>query len=259
MVRTIASAARAPRPVHTAHRHGSRPFLAQIAGSWFRKRIRGTVLYGPWVGPPVYAMFVDDSGNTRPHRAGAGGVSVHILSGLVVHEYGIGGARDAIDDAKRDIFAGSNPRGKELHAYDMWNNRGHFSGAGRGLDLGKKKEAFSRTVGAIAGSGASLASVVVWKNLLHGGFDGPRTRTLAWRLLAERFEAYLAHRGGRDLDLIVSDSSGGQNEAGTRDALAAVNAGIGRRGRYRSRVMEDVIFKDCAESHSYRGPTSPRT
>ena len=198
-------------------------------------------------------MLVDDSGNTRPHRAGAGGVSVHMLSGLVVHEYGIGGARDAIDDAKRDIFAGSNPRGKELHAYDMWNNRGHFSGAGRGLDLGKKKEAFSRTVGAIAGSGASLASVVVWKNLLHGGFDGPRTRTLAWRLLAERFEAYLAHRGGRDLGLIVSDSSGGPNEAGIRDALAAVNAGIGRRGRYRSRVMEDVIFKDSRREPLIQG------
>ncbi len=201
----------------------------------------------------MYAMFVDDSGNTHPHRTGAGGVSVHIQSGLVVHEYGIGGARDAIDDAKRDIFAGSNPRGKELHAYDMWNNRGHFSGAGRGLDLGKKKEAFSRTAGATAGSGASLASVVVWKNPLHGGFDGPRTRTLAWRLLAERFEAYLAHWGGRDLGLIVSDSSGGPNEAGTRDALAAVNAGIGRRGRYRSRVMEDVIFKDSRREPLIQG------
>ena len=189
-------------------------------------------------------MFVDDSGNTRPHRAGADGVSVHILSSLVVHEHCMGGARDAIDDAKRDIFAGSNPRGKELHAYDMWNNRGHFSGAGRGLDLAKKKGAFSRTVGAIAGSGASLVSVVVWKNLLHGGFGGPRIRALAWRLLAERFEAYLAYRGGRDLGLIISDSSGGANEAGIRDALAAVSAGIGRRGRYRSRVMEDVIFKD---------------
>ena len=53
-----------------------------------------------------------------------------------------------------------------------------------------------------------------------------------------------ACRGGRDLGLIISDSSGGANEAGIRDALAAVSAGIGRRGRYRSRVMEDVIFKD---------------
>ena len=35
----------------------------------------------------MYAMFVDDSGSTRPHRAAASGISVHILSGLVVHEH----------------------------------------------------------------------------------------------------------------------------------------------------------------------------
>ena len=192
----------------------------------------------------MYAMFVDDSGNTRPHRAGSRGISVHILSGLVVHEYDMDDARDAIDDVKRGLFPGSDPHKKELHAYDVWNNRGDFSGAGHALDLVKKKEVFSKTVGAVAASGASLINVIIWKNLLSGDFDGPRIRETAWNLMTERFEAYLDDRGGRDLGLIISDASGGANEAGIRRAIRSSESGIGRRRMRRSRVMEDVIFKD---------------
>ena len=51
----------------------------------------------------------------------------------------------------------------------------------------RKREIFSRMVEAIVGSGASLLSVVVWKNRLQGGLDGPCTRALARRLPEERF------------------------------------------------------------------------
>ena len=198
-------------------------------------------------------MFVDDSGNTRPHRAGSGGISVHILAGLVVHESGMDAARDAINDAKRNLFAGSDPGEWELHAYDVWNNRGAFSGAGHALGLEKKREVFSRTVEAIAGSGASLLCVVVWKNRLQGGLDGPHIRTLAWRLLGERFEAHLGDRGGTDRGIVFSDASNSGNEAGIREALRAVNVGIGRRERYRNRVMEDVVFKDSRREPLIQG------
>ena len=131
-------------------------------------------------------MFVDDSGKTRPHRAGSGGISVHILAGPVVHESGIDAAGDEIDDAKRAIFAGSDPVKWELHAYDVWNNRAHSLARSMPSAL-RKREIFSRMVEAIVGSGASLLSVVVWKNRLQGGLDGPCTRALARRLPEERF------------------------------------------------------------------------
>lgn len=198
-------------------------------------------------------MFVDDSGNTRPHRRGSGGASVHVLCGMIVHECSLHNARLAIDNAKRGVFAGSDPDGWELHAYDVWNNRGEFSGAGHGLNLEKKREVFSKAVEAIAASGAALVGVVVWKNRLRGGPDGPRIRAISWGLLAERFEAYLCSRGGDNLGLIISDASNGSNEEGVRIALRAAVAGIGRRKKSARLVMEDVIFKDSRREQLIQG------
>lgn len=201
----------------------------------------------------MYLMFVDDSGNTRPHRAGSKGTSVHVLCGMIVHERLLHGARAAIGSAKRDAFPELDPDSWELHAYDVWNNRGKFAGEHNGLNLEKKAEVFSKAVGAIAASGAALAGVAVWKNRLRGGPDGPRIRTLSWRLLAERFEAYLDSRGGDNLGLIVSDASNGANEEGIRAALRAAVAGIGKHKRPLSLVMEDVIFKDSRREHLVQG------
>ena len=87
-------------------------------------------------------MFVDDSGDTRPYRAGQRGGTVHILSGLIVHERDLQGARESINDAKRGLFAGSGPESWELHAYDVWNGKGDFSGENHGLNLKKRKRCF---------------------------------------------------------------------------------------------------------------------
>lgn len=201
----------------------------------------------------MYLMFVDDSGNTRPHRAGSSGISVHVLCGMIVHERRLHDARAAISNAKRDVFPELDPGSWELHAYDVWNNRGDFSGKDHGLNLEKKREVFSKAVGAITASGAALVGVVIWKNRLLGGHDSSRIRTLSWGLLAERFEAYLGSKGGDNLGLIVSDASNGANEEGIRTALRAAVAGIGKNKRPMRLVMDDIIFKDSRREHLVQG------
>ena len=197
-------------------------------------------------------MFVDDSGNTRPHRASARGVGVHVLSGMIVHERGLHGARAAINATKRRLFAGPDPERVELHAYDVWNGRGEFSGA-QSLNFEKKKEVFSTTVDAIAGSVATLISVVIWKNRLPSGMDGPRIRALSWGLLAERFEAYLNDAGGGDLGLVISDQSTRTNEEGIRAAFRVAKTRFGRHRGRRHLVMEDVFFKDSRREPLIQG------
>ena len=126
----------------------------------------------------------------------------------------------------------------------MWNSKGDFSGEDRSLNLERKTDVFSRSVEGIADSGATLVNVVVWKSRLPVGLTGPRIRALSWRLLVERFEAYLAARGGGDLGMIVSDASNRATEAEIAEALRDPDARIGRHKSRRSLVLEDVIFKD---------------
>lgn len=178
---------------------------------------------------------------------------MHVLCGMIVHERLLHGARAAIGSAKRDAFPELDPGSWELHAYDVWNNRGKFAGDDHGLNLEKKRKVFSKAVEAITTSGAALVGVVVWKNRLRGGPDGSRIRTLSWGLLAERFEAYLDSKGGENLGLIVSDASNDAGEEGIREALRAAVAGIGRHKRPLRLVMEDVIFKDSHREHLVQG------
>ena len=77
-----------------------------------------------------------------------------MLSGLIVHERGLRGAEESVNNAKREIFAGPDPRSRESNAYDVRNGRGDFLGEDRSLDLEKKKGAFSRAVGGTTRSGA---------------------------------------------------------------------------------------------------------
>ena len=201
----------------------------------------------------MYFMFVDDSGSTRPHRAGARGGIVHILSGLIVHERDLYGARESINDAKRSLFAGFDPENWELHAYDVWNNKGDFSGESRSLNLEKKKEVFTRAVEGIAESGATLASVVIWKNMLPAGMGSLRIRALAWRLLVERFEAYLAAKGRGDLGIVISDASNRTTEAEIKEAFREQAARIGLHKRRRSLVLNYVVFDDSRSEPLIQG------
>ena len=199
-------------------------------------------------------MFVDDSGDTRPRRAGTRrGGSVHILSGMIVHERDLHGARTAIHSAKRDLFARSSPESWELHAYDVWNNRGGFSGTDRSLNLAKKIEVFSRAVEGIAQSGATLANVVIWKDQLPAGLNSLRIRALSWRLLVERFEAYLDIKGGKDLGMVISDASNRTTEAEIKSALREPEARIGRHKSRRSMVVEYVVFMDSRSEPLIQG------
>lgn len=198
-------------------------------------------------------MFVDDSGDTRPHRAGARGGSVHILSGLIVHERDLHGARESINNAKRKLFAGFDPDSWELHAYDVWNNKGDFSGESRSLNLEKKKEAFSRAVMGIAESGATLVSVVIWKNLLPAGQGSQRIRALSCRLLVERFEAYLEAKGGENLGMVVSDASTRTAEAEIKEAFRDTTARIGLHKRRRGLVLKYVVFDDSRNEPLIQG------
>lgn len=201
----------------------------------------------------MYLMFVDDSGNTRPHRAGSSGISIHVLCGIIVHESALHGARARINEVKQAVFAGADPDGWELHAYDVWNNRGNFAGAGHNLNLAKKRNVFSKTVGAITASDVALAGVVVWKNRLPASFESPRIRALSWGLLTERFEAYLDSRGGRNMGLVISDASNSANEAGIKAALRAAGTRIGRHKKRKSLAMDDVIFKDSRREPLIQG------
>lgn len=169
---------------------------------------------------------------------------MHILSGIIVHERIFHCARAAIDEVKLDLFAGLDPDSWELHAYDMWNSRGDFSGDDRSLNLAGKREVFSKAVEGIAGLGVTLVSIVVWKDRLPDGLSSLRIRALSWRLLVERFEAYLRARGGEDLGVVVSDASNRTTEAEIKRALKAPEARIGRHKSRRSLVLEDVFFWD---------------
>ena len=201
----------------------------------------------------MYFMFADDSGNTRPHRAGSRSGRVHILSGLIVHELDLYGAREAIIDAKRELFAESDPERWEMHAYNVWNSKGDFSGADQALNLEKKKEVFSRTVEAIAESGATLASVVVWKDRLPAGMGSLRIRALSWRLLVERFEAYLGARGGGEMGMVISDASNRTTEAEIREAFREPTTRMGLHKRPRSRVLKYVVFDDSRDEPLIQG------
>ena len=198
-------------------------------------------------------MFVDDSGDTRPYRAGQRGGSVHILSGLIVHERGLRGARESIGNAKRGLFAGSDPESWELHAYDVWNGKGDFLEEDRSLNLEKKKEVFSRAVEGIAKSGVVVISVVIWKNRLPAGMGSQRIRALAWRLLVERFEAYLGAKGGGDLGIVISDASTRTAEAEIKEAFRDTTARIGLHKRRHGLVLEYVVFADSRSEPLIQG------
>ena len=201
----------------------------------------------------MYLMFVDDSGDTRPHRASARRGSVHILSGLIVHERDLHGARVSVNGAKREIFAGLDPERWELHAYDIWNGKGDFSGENRSLNLEKKKAAFSSAVRGITESGATLTSVVIWKNLLPAGQGSLRIRALVWRLLVERFEAYLEAKGGKDLGMVVSDASTRTAEVEIKEAFRDTTTRIGLHKRQRGLVLEYVVFADSRNEPLIQG------
>ena len=172
---------------------------------------------------PVHYMFVDESGTAQIRRAAARTDAFYIRCGLIVHMDDVHRARAAVDRAKRELFRGKDTMKWELHGYEIWRSKGRFAADMRIPDS-RKPAVFIRTVEAINESGAVLVTVIIRKNRLASKRNS--LLKLSWRLIAERFEQYLADCGGGERGNIVADAS----ERGTEAKIRPVAGHVCRHG-----------------------------
>ena len=192
----------------------------------------------------MHYMFVDESGHPLMHRVHHGDDDIYILCGLIVDADDVHRARAAVDGAKRELFKGKDPLKWELHGYEIWRGIGRFADDLRITTNEQKFNVFTRTVKAIEESEAVLVTVIMSKNRIPYGRHN--LFSLSWKLLTERFEHYLARRGGGDRGEIVADTSSRGTEAKIRSLLQGMSVGMGRHQHNPSLVSTDVRFVNSA-------------
>lgn len=89
-----------------------------------------------------------------------------------------------------------------------------------------------------------MVSVIISKNRVPYGRHN--LLNLSWKLIAERFEYYLACSGGGDRGEIIADASSRGTEERIRSLLREMSVGMGRHQRNPSLVSADVRFVDSA-------------
>lgn len=192
---------------------------------------------------PVYYMFVDESGTPRISGDAARGDVAYIQCGLIVHEDNVHRARAAVDRAKRELSKGIDTMKWELHGYEIWRSKGKFA-AGLRIPDSEKNSVFVRAVKALEESECVLVCVIIWKDRLPPGQHN--LLKISWRLIVERFEQYLADRGG-DCGSIIADASGRGTEAKIRSLLQDVYVWQGRRRIHPVLTSTDVRFVDSLD------------
>lgn len=190
----------------------------------------------------MYVMFADGSGSGKA-AAPSRDPGFYVLSGVVVHESHLQRLQDDIADLKQSLFPGVKPHMLELHAHEIWHNRGLFSPGNLGPKLDDKRQIFDRVVDLACSPTVALISVTIDKSLDIGmkGRHWPLERS--WIDMVKVFRQYLSPKRGAEYGLIVADAS----ERMSEQLIAKTTYRTARRygtGQRRSPVLDGMFFRD---------------
>lgn len=195
----------------------------------------------------MYLLYADSSGRTEI-RSGRYN-SPYITVGVIVHEKDWRSTESRISAVKREMFPELDPRGWELHAYDIWNSRNFFADRRLGMNLKKKLEIFSKIIDLSCRLDITVVGVTMFKDKMVGVYTSPTVTSYSWLFVVERFEHFLAQKPtGTNNGLLLIDASQKIPELEIRRALRnAIKMG-GIRHRI-DHIIEDPIFVE-SDTHN---------
>ena len=188
----------------------------------------------------MYFLYVDGSGQTtiKCKRRNNG---LYVLSGVIVHERNWKIVEENLAAVKQDIFPASR-EGWELHAQEIWNNRGFFADEKLNLNLAKKQEIFSKVLDFICNSEITLLNVIIFKDRMKEQYTTPKTMEYSWTFIVESFEHFLKQQPEETNNgLIFVDSSQKVPESEIKDVIRRL-VRQGSHWQKARHVIEDPIF-----------------
>ena len=196
----------------------------------------------------MFFLYVDGSGQPMIKEKNSHN-GWYILSGIVVHERNWRIIEERVSALKRELFPQLIPQSWELHAVEIWNNRGFFSNPELKINFDKKKEIFSKVLELICTSELRIINVIVLKDKLNKKYVEPKVMEYSWTSLVERFEHLLQTESeGTNNGLLFIDSDQKNFEKEIKDLIW----GLVRNGSAAKRidhVIEDPIFKKSHLRH----------
>ena len=189
----------------------------------------------------MYFLYADGSGQTLiKHNRHDNGL--YILSGVIVHEQDWKVIEEDLTRLKRQTFPDLDPKSWELHAYDIWYNRGFFADETLNLNFAKKQEIFANVLDLICNSRLTLLDVVIFKDRMNRIYNAPQPMRYSWTFLVERFEHFLRQRPkNTNNGLIFMDSSEKTSESEIKNIVMDVVRNENSQQRV-EHVIEDIIF-----------------
>jgi len=189
----------------------------------------------------MYFLYADGSGQTKINkRSSINGW--YILSGVIVHERNWKIIEEKLTELKKEIFPQLLPNEWELHAAEIWNNRGFFSDPELKVNFDKKKEIFSKVLELICNSELQIINIIILKDKLNQKYVTPKAMEYSWTLLVERFEHLLRNEPEETNNgLLFVDSDQKIPEKEIKDLIWR----LVRKGSSMQRVdhvIEDPIF-----------------
>lgn len=192
----------------------------------------------------MYFLYADNSGDTKI-RLGRHD-NPYITVGVIVHEKDYRSIEDRISAAKSRMLPELDPRGWELHAYDIWNSRNFFDDRQISMNQAKKLEIFSRITDLACELDITVVGVVMFKDRMGEMYRSQTVVDYSWMFVAERFEHFLVQKPVETNNgLLFIDASHKNPESDIRRALqkAVKNGSIWQSIDH---VIEYPIF---VESH----------
>lgn len=141
----------------------------------------------------MYLIWVDESGSSKT-QAGSAADGKYVICGVITPEDDWKRIEDGISGIKKGIFPTLDPRMWELHAADLWNDRGFFAQKEHMQSFREKQEIFSRVFEFMSESSASLICIIANKDKLAERYLHPQPLRYAWTFIVERFEHFLNQR-----------------------------------------------------------------
>lgn len=138
----------------------------------------------------MYFLYVDGSGQTKIKRSLKDN-GFYILSGVCVHEKNWKTLESNLTSLKEELLPQLDPTKWELHAADIWNNRGFFKKPELHINFEKKKEIFLKVCKLVCESDVILFNVIILKDKLKDKYSTPKPKEYSWTLIVERFEHLL--------------------------------------------------------------------
>lgn len=189
----------------------------------------------------VFFLYVDDSGQAGISRSRRDN-GLYVLGGAIVHETRWKGIEADLTNIKKKFFPMMDPEEWELHAHDMWHNRGIFSDEKLGINYDQKQRIFSEVLEIARLSDATLIGVVIYKDNLKDRYAVPRPMAHAWTLLVDQFENFLKrHSPGTNAGMLCIDAS----DKGTECNISALISKLVKNGTpFQSvdHVVENPLF-----------------